>query len=107
MPRSADASSTGVYLQRLTTGKGILGWSSWIVCNLYTSSLTHGVVIEVDIGALVEAVVRGLLGRRGEVVMDVCEAAALSVHDETPSDHYRLQCRQRHLALLWRHCGGE
>jgi hypothetical protein len=32
-------------------------------------------MVEVDIGALVKAVMRGLVGGRGEVVVDVCKAA--------------------------------
>jgi hypothetical protein len=44
-------------------------------------------MVEVDIGALVKAVMRGLVGGRGEVVVDVCK-----------------ERRQRHLALLRRHC---
>lgn len=40
----------------------------------YATALAHRVVVEVDIGAFVEAMVRGGLGRRGDVVVNVCEA---------------------------------
>lgn len=48
---------------------------------LYAASLLHGVVVEVDIAAFVEAVVRGLVGRCGrrEVVVYVCKAMHTSV----------------------------
>lgn len=55
------------------TSECILGWGSGIVGNFYASSLAHGVVIKIDIGALVEAVMRGLLRWRGEVVVDICK----------------------------------
>ena len=45
-----------------------------MVRDFYAPTLAHRVVVEVDIGALVEAMVRGDLGRRGDVVVDVCEA---------------------------------
>ena len=59
---------------RLTASKGILVWGSGVVCNLHAPSLAHGVVVEIDIGALIKSVVRGLVGWRGKVVMDICEA---------------------------------
>lgn len=36
-----------------------------MVGNLDATALAHGIVVEVDIGAFVEAVMRGSLGRRG------------------------------------------
>ena len=45
-----------------------------MVCYLYAPALAHRVVVEVDIGAFVEAVVWGCLAGRGDVVMYVCEA---------------------------------
>lgn len=45
-----------------------------MICNLYAATVLHRVVVEVDITALVEAVVRGLVRRRGEVIVYVCEA---------------------------------
>lgn len=67
------------YLGTLTASKGILLWRAGVVGNLYTPALSYGVVVQVDIGALVEAVVRGLLGWRGDVVVDVCEAVTVSM----------------------------
>jgi hypothetical protein len=64
----------GRLIFQLTTSKCILGWRSSIVGNLDPPTLAHGVVVEIDIGALIKSVVRGLLGWWGEVVMDVCEA---------------------------------
>lgn len=46
---------------------------------LYTTTLAHGIMVEVDIRAFVEAMVRGVLGRRGQIVVDVCEAKLLLV----------------------------
>ena len=40
----------------------------------HTPILAHGVVVEVHIGALVEAVVWGVVAGWGEVVVHVCEA---------------------------------
>lgn len=68
------------------TSKCILGRGSSIVGNLDAPTLAHGVVVEIDIGALIKPVVRGLVGWRGKVVMDICE-----------------ERRQGHLALCWRH----
>jgi len=56
-----------------------------MVRDFYAPTLAHRVVVEVDIGALVEAVVRGNLGRRGDVVVDVCEA----IHSQ-----YRIKIRK-------------
>jgi hypothetical protein len=50
-----------------------------VVRNLNATRLPYRIVVEVDIGAFVKAVVRGLLGRRGNVVVDVCKAATMSV----------------------------
>ena len=45
-----------------------------MVCDFYAPALAHRVVVEIDIGAFVEAVVWRVLGRRGYVVMHICEA---------------------------------
>lgn len=66
--------------------KCILFWSTRVVCYLNATRAAYGVVVEVDIGAFVEAVVRGLLVGRGDVVVDVGEEG-----------------QQRHLALQRRH----
>jgi hypothetical protein len=58
----------------LTARKRILLWCSRMVGDFNAAALLHGVVVEVDIGAFVEAVVRGFDGWWGEVVVDVCEA---------------------------------
>jgi hypothetical protein len=73
----AAVSSQGMYdvLQEgLTTSKGVLLRCASMVRYLYAPGLPDRIVVEVDIGAFVEAVMWGLLGRRGEVVVDVCEA---------------------------------
>jgi hypothetical protein len=62
-------------MMELTASKGILIWCASVVCYLYPAALPYGIVVEVDIGAFVEAVVRGLLVWWGDVVVDVCEAA--------------------------------
>lgn len=49
-----------------------------MICDLYSPALLHGIVIEVDIAAFVEAVVRGPVRWRGEVVVDVCKSADTS-----------------------------
>jgi hypothetical protein len=61
-----------------TTGEGVLVGCASMVRYFYASALAHGVMVEVDIGAFVEAVMRGLLGRWGDVVMNVCEAVQMS-----------------------------
>lgn len=58
----------------LTAGKGILVRCACIVRYLYTPTLAHGIVVKIDIGAFVEAVMRGRVSRRGQVVMHICEA---------------------------------
>lgn len=45
-----------------------------MVCDFYAPALAHRVVVEIDIGAFVEAVVRGDLARWGDVVVYICEA---------------------------------
>lgn len=72
-PRSVggvEARQTG----RLTASKGVLVRGAGVVRDLYATRLADGVVVEVDIGALVEAMVGWFLRRRGDVVVDVCEA---------------------------------
>tara|TARA_R110002003_G_scaffold196_1_gene15254 strand:- start:1408 stop:1662 length:255 start_codon:yes stop_codon:yes gene_type:complete len=63
-----------VLQEGLTTSKGVLLRCASMVRYLYAPGLPDRIVVEVDIGAFVEAVMWGLLGRRGEVVVDVCEA---------------------------------
>jgi hypothetical protein len=63
----------------LTTREGILLRRPGVVRDFDAPALLDGVVVEVDIGALVEAVVRRLVSRRGEIVVDVCKAAWVSV----------------------------
>lgn len=67
-------------------GEGILLWRARMVRDLDAARPPYGVVVEVDVGALVEAVVRRLLVGRGDVVVHVGEEG-----------------QQRHLALLRRH----
>jgi hypothetical protein len=45
----------------------------------YAPTLAHRVVVEVDIGAFVEAMMRRVMGRRGDVVVDICEAMYIRV----------------------------
>jgi hypothetical protein len=45
----------------------------------YAPALAHRVVVEVDIGAFVEAMMRGVLRRRGDVVVNICEAIYMLV----------------------------
>jgi hypothetical protein len=61
----------------LTASKGILVRRSRMIRNFYPPPLLDRIVIQIDIRALVEAVVRGSTRRRREVVMDVCEATRL------------------------------
>ena len=49
-----------------------------MVCYLDAPTLAHGIVVEIDIGTLVEAVVRGVLCRRRDVVVHICEAVGKS-----------------------------
>lgn len=42
-------SAYSVSPEQLTTSKRILVWGSRIICNLYASTLTHRIVVEVDI----------------------------------------------------------
>lgn len=55
--------------------EGILVWSACIVGNFELRLALCWAVVEVDIAALVEAVVRGARGWVIEVVVNVCEAA--------------------------------
>ena len=70
----------------------------------YAATLAHGVVVEVDIGAFVESVVRGMLRRRGDVVMDICKPVSGSVKVASVGEADYLQCQERHFSLLRRHC---
>jgi hypothetical protein len=60
-----------------------------VIGNFYASTLAHGIVVDVYIGAFVEAVVWRLVGRGSEVIVDVGE-----------------QCRERHFTWLRRHYRG-
>jgi hypothetical protein len=76
------------------TGKGILVGCARMVCYFYAPTLAHGVVIEVDIGAFIEAMMRGILGRRGYVVMDIREACHTSVQLEATEALRRTASRE-------------
>jgi hypothetical protein len=76
-PRSAHVYV--VFLLKLTASKGILIWRARMVCYLYPAALPYGIVVEVDIGAFVEAMVRRLLGWWGDVIVDVGEAVLVSM----------------------------
>jgi hypothetical protein len=67
-------------LGQLTTSKGILLWCASMVGNLDATRLSYRIVVQVHIGSLIEAMMWGLLGRRGNVVVDVREAILRSVH---------------------------
>jgi hypothetical protein len=58
----------------LTTGKSILVRCTGMVRYFHTPALAHGVVVEIHIGALVEAVMWGVVDGWGEVVVHICEA---------------------------------
>lgn len=70
---------TAVHHWLLTASKSILLWCTGMIRDLYTASLAHGVVVEIDVGALVEAMMWGVLSWRGKVVVDICEAKVVSV----------------------------
>jgi hypothetical protein len=61
-------------------------------------------MVKVDIGAFVEAMMRGVLGWWGDVVMDICEAMQMSAQLQDKRGYYCSQCQERYFALLWRHC---
>jgi hypothetical protein len=67
-----------------TASKGVLVRRASMVGYFDAAALPYWVVVEVDIGAFVEAVVRGSLAWWGDVVVDVCEAARV-VRMSTPS----------------------
>ncbi len=46
-----------------------------MICHFYASTLQQWVVVEVDVRALVEAVMWGLVRGQSEVIMRICEAA--------------------------------
>jgi hypothetical protein len=58
---------------------------------LDATALPYWVVVEVDIGAFVEAVVRGLVSWWGEIVMDVCKAAFVSISSLRTKDDLQRQ----------------
>lgn len=101
-----DVSSSLSFLDRtelrLTAGKCILIRRPGMVRNLYPALLLYWAMVQVYIGAFIKAVMRGPGIRRGEVVMDICEAnQALDRARSARSKN--LQRRQGHLALLRRH----
>lgn len=74
--------------RELTPSKGVLLRRPGMVRYLYPPTLPYGVVIQIYIGRLVEAMVRGFVGGRAEVVVDVREAAPcqnkpIVTHQET------------------------
>jgi hypothetical protein len=69
----------------------------------YAPALAHRVVVEVDIGAFVEAMMRGVLRRRGDVVVDICEAIYMSVQLEFGRSYCYSQRQEGYFALRWRH----
>lgn len=74
---SAPCSCMG--MASLTAVKSVLVWCAGMIGYLYAAFLLHGIVVQVDIASFVEAVVRGCVGRRREVVVNVGEAAQTSV----------------------------
>jgi hypothetical protein len=42
------------------------------------ATLPYGIMVEVNIGAFVEAVVRGFVSRWGEIIVDICKAVCFS-----------------------------
>ena len=59
---------------KLTSFESILIRGSRIICSLDSASVVALVVIDVDVGAGFEAVVRGTLFRRAEEIMGICKA---------------------------------
>lgn len=57
----------------LTARESILLWSSSMVCDLDSSSLVQGIMVEVEVGPLVEAVMNWLCCGRSKVGMDIRE----------------------------------
>lgn len=58
----------------LTASKGILVGGSSMISNFYPSLLLNRIVVEIDVGAFVEAVVRGFPRGSVKVIVHVCEA---------------------------------
>jgi hypothetical protein len=67
-----------------TASKSVLVQRARMIGYFNAAALPYWVVVEVDIGAFVEAVVRGSLAGWGDIVVDVCEAARV-VRMSTPS----------------------
>lgn len=65
--------------RELTASKSILSRRACIVGYLYPSALAHGIVVEIDIRAFVEAMVQRVLSRWADVVMNVCKAVPILV----------------------------
>lgn len=63
----------------LTASECILVWSSSIVGNLDSSSLVQSIMVEVEVRALVEAVVNWFCCGRSKISMDIREALYRSV----------------------------
>jgi hypothetical protein len=73
----------GLMCCRHTASKGVLVRRARVIGYFDAAALPYRVVVEVDIGAFVEAVVRGPLAWWGDVVVDVGEAARV-VRRPTP-----------------------
>jgi hypothetical protein len=75
---TTEVSSCSIYTRHVlggrTASKSILVRRASMIGYFDATSLPYWIVVEVDIGAFVEAVVRGLLGWWGNIVVDVCEA---------------------------------
>jgi hypothetical protein len=97
-------SSTSSLRARLTARKGVLFGCASMICYLYPSSLLQRIVVQVYIGRLVEAVVRGFGRGWADEVVNVGKAVQTVRKYATIKFASRhLQCKKRHLALLWRH----
>lgn len=59
-----------------STVECILVWRSWIIGNLDSRLVLSGIVVDVQVGTLVKAMMERLWGRRSEVVMDVGKTMA-------------------------------
>lgn len=101
--RSGPVAGLGYGWSRLTAGESILVRCAGMVCNLYPTSLVHGVVVEIDIAALVKAVVRGLVGGRREVVVYVCKAVQDQLGRAAGAEAGCSQGQERHFSLQRRH----
>jgi hypothetical protein len=51
-----------------------------MIRDLYAAALAHRIVVEVDIGAFIEAVMWGILAGWGDVVVDIREPVECEIH---------------------------